>query len=494
MTGTHPPHSRALSPAAPRAFRLWAAAGALLAAGAATPLAAQCPDGTPPPCRALAPRGVAGPPPNSVAVLYFEAHDTADAYLAEGLTEEIATSLGRIARLQVKSPSAVRRVQREAAGDLRAIGRGLGVHWVVEGTVRRGGAQLRVSVRLVNAANETATWTEAYTRPASDLLAIQGDIAREVATGISGALAPTERVRLAARPTINPEAYDHYIRGNYFFGRRTEAALTRAAQEYQAALYLDPAFAAARARIAMCLGQQVDYGWSPPADNPAVIARGLALADSVIAQDPSVAQGWIARGYMLMFRNPTTLAGSRAALEHAAVLDPRDPEAWMRLATMHLVLGQDSATVVNARRVLALDADRPAPWQLLGITAYYQRRYPEALALFDTSLAVEPSYGRSSFWRSRVRLALGDTAGARADAAVARERTSPGGRTLGIDAGILPLGLSHEAEAFLGRLEHTPLDLLSCVRVGRSPEFDPVRGDPRFARAVAECATLREVP
>ncbi len=91
---------------------------------------AQCPDGAPPPCRGLAPRGVAGPAQASVAVLVFESRDTADAYLAEGLTEEIATSLSRVARLQVKSPSAVRRAQQQAPGDLRALGRMLNVFWV----------------------------------------------------------------------------------------------------------------------------------------------------------------------------------------------------------------------------------------------------------------------------------------------------------------------------------------------------------------------------
>jgi TolB-like protein len=457
-------------------------------------LPAQCPDGSPPPCGRLAPRGGAGPPAMSVAVLYFDTHDTADAYLADGLTEEIATSLGRVARLQIKSPSAVRRAQRQAVGDLRAIGRALNVFWVVEGSVRRGEGQLRVSVRLVNAANETATWSDAFSRPASGLLGIQEDIARQVASNVAGVLAPSERSRLARRPTQSAEAYDHYIRGNFFFGRRTEAALTRAAQEYQAALRLDPSFSAARARVAMCLGQQVDYGWVAPADEAALIERGLALADSVIARDPAVAQAWIARGYMLMFKNPRTFQGSRAALERAAVLDSRDPEAWMRLGTMHLILEEDSASVAAIRRVIALDPDRPAPWQILGILAYMGRRNAEALALFDTSLAVEPSYGRAWFWRARVRLALGDTAGARADAQAAQGRTSPSGRTLGIDAGILPLGLSNDREPFLARLEQTPLDLLSCMRLRRSPEFDPVRADPRFARALAECARLRESP
>ena len=133
----------------------------LLAVCATGILRGQCPDGTPPPCGGLTPRGVAGPPATSLAVLYFETRDTIDAYLADGLTEEITTSLGAVARLQIKSPSAVRRVQRANPGDLRAIGRGLRVFWLVEGTIRRAEGQLRVSVRLVNASNEISTWSTA---------------------------------------------------------------------------------------------------------------------------------------------------------------------------------------------------------------------------------------------------------------------------------------------------------------------------------------------
>src|SRR5687768_10908636 len=99
-------------------------------------LDAQCPDGRQPPCT---PPQATAPAPNTVAVLYFDARDTADAFLAEGMAEEIATSLGRVPRLTIKVPSAVRRAQTAHAGNARAVARALGVRWLVDGSVRRNG-------------------------------------------------------------------------------------------------------------------------------------------------------------------------------------------------------------------------------------------------------------------------------------------------------------------------------------------------------------------
>src|SRR3989475_8825587 len=219
-------------------------------------LSAQCPDGPPPPCRAAH----AGPgrtpevAPNSVAVLYFDhlSADAGDAFLAEGLTEEITSRLGGVQRLQIKRPSrdAARRLRDTVPDYLVAVGRVLRVRYLVEGSVRRAGARVRVSVRLVKAANGFRIWGEDYDRATSDMLALQEAIAREVATGIAGRLVPAERAALAARPTRNPDAFERFLRGNYYLTQRTPSSMARAIEEYQAAVKLDPEFTSALARLA----------------------------------------------------------------------------------------------------------------------------------------------------------------------------------------------------------------------------------------------------
>jgi TolB-like protein len=179
----------AAPPAGARACRDGAAARALalaalgvLASVRAAP--AQCPDGTPPPCGRPAARAAATTPPaaNSVAVLYFATRDTADLYLAEGLTEDIATGLGRLApHVEVKAPSSVRRAQRERAGDLRSIGRALAVRYLVDGGLRRTPAGYRVSVRLVNGANELTAWGQTYDQTAAGLLDLPAAVSRRSA-------------------------------------------------------------------------------------------------------------------------------------------------------------------------------------------------------------------------------------------------------------------------------------------------------------------------
>jgi len=146
-------------------------------------LHAQCPDGSPPPCRAQPGRAAPTPASNSVAVLYFDnlSRDTADAYLAEGLTDEIIARLGQIERLNVKSRTAVSR-HRGAGTDPMVLSRALGVAYVVNGTVRRGKDRLRVTVELLQAASGDRLWGQQYDRAQADFLAIQEDIAVSVAS------------------------------------------------------------------------------------------------------------------------------------------------------------------------------------------------------------------------------------------------------------------------------------------------------------------------
>src|SRR5207253_1338888 len=227
--------------------------------GHLSPLTAQCPDGSPPPCRSAT--RPAAPAPNSVAVLYFDnlSRDTADAYLAEGLTDEIIARLGQIERLNVKSRTAVSR-HRGAGTDPMVLSRSLGVAYVVNGTVRRGKDRLRVTVELLQAASGDRLWGQQYDRAQADFLAIQEDIAVSVASAIAGRLLPAERSSLAGRPTRRPAAYDHFVKGNYYLGQRTPRAVARAIEEYQAAgeavkraIALDPRNAEAHHQYAFVL-------------------------------------------------------------------------------------------------------------------------------------------------------------------------------------------------------------------------------------------------
>ena len=399
----------------------------LLCAAPLVRAVAQCPDGTPPPCTRspAAPAAAA----NSVAVMLFNnvTGDSAYAYLSDGLASEIATTLARVPRLEVRSPGAVRSAQRGGDADPRSIGRKLNVQYVVEGDYQRGGERIRVSVRLVAVPSGTQRWSQSYTRPALDLLAVQEEIASAVATAIAGQLLPQERSVLAVRPTHNAEAYDHFLRGNYQLAKRTPGGVRRAIDEYSAAVRLDPSFAQASARVALGYALFLDWGWDFPGVNPdSQLARGERAADRALGLDAASSDGWMAKGYLSSFRNPRTLEGVLEALDRSTTLDPRNAEAWHQYASWLAAFRRLDDAVAATQRALALEPARPVTHLQLAQILELARRDAEARHSYDSAIAADPDFYAAYYQRTWTRLRAGDVAGARADADAAL-RFSPAG-------------------------------------------------------------------
>ena len=388
---------------------------------------AQCPDGSPPPC-ARVPATTPTPGANSVGVMLFNnlTRDTAYAYLADGLATEIATSLARVPRLEVRSPGAVRSAQRGVEPDPRMVGRRLNVRYVVEGDFQRGGDRIRISVRLVAVPSGTQRWSDAYTRPVADLLAVQEEIAGAVATAIAGELLPQERTVLAQRPTRNPEAYDHFLRGNFQLAKRTPDGVAGAITEYEAATRIDPSFPQAEARIALAYALYLDWGWDfPDVPRDSQQIRGERAANRALALDSLSADGWVARGYLRSFRDPRAMDGVIPALERATLLDPRNAEAWHQYGSFLSNAGRLEEAKAAMRRALALEPGRPVSWLQLGNDLEVLGRDVEARAAYDSVTANDPGFYAAYAFRTWVRLRAGDVAGAQADAEAALRYSPP---------------------------------------------------------------------
>ena len=392
----------------------------LLVALAIRPAHAQCPDGTLPPCAGqLVARA---PSPASVAVLLFDnlSRDTNDLYLADGLTEEITTRLGQIERLQVKSRTAVRRFRGNMASDPSAIGRALGVTYLVNGSVRRAGPALRVAVELTRAATGVRMWGEVFDRADTNLLAVEDDIARAVAVTIAGRLLPQERAPLGARPTRNREAYDRFLRGNYYLVQRTPGAVRRAIEEFEAATRLDPLFAAARARTAF--GYQIfgNWGWDfPGLPRDSVSARGQAAADGALRADSTSSDAWMVRGLLLYNQGVRFLDRVVAAFRRATAFSPRNAEVHHQLGNVLASYGDDHGARASYQHALAIDPERPVTLTALSFVSLHQRAYAEARRWLDSALAIDPDFTHAYAIRGGVLLALGDIASARLDARAA---------------------------------------------------------------------------
>jgi len=497
----------------------------LLAVCATGNLLGQCPDGTPPPCGAR-PARPAAPPANSVAVMYLdnESRDTSDAYLADGLTEEITTKLGQIGRLAVTSNTTMRRYRGPAALEPTALGRALRVEQLVSGSVRRSGHRIRVNVELLRARDGVQLWADAYDRSDADLLSIEEDVARAVASAIAGRLLPAEQATLAAQPTQNSEAYDHFLRGNFLVAQRSPGAARQAVAEYQAAIVLDLAFARAYGRLALAYAMFIDWGWPfPGLGYDSLLALAAGASDHAVELDSTSADAWLGRGYTRVYQHPATYAGVVPAFERAVRLDPMNAEAHHQFGGILQCMGRDSQAVEEFRRALALDPGRAITYDNLAVLRYFERRLAESLRLADSGLAVDPRAYYLYVDRANVRLAMGDPSGARADADMAlhlrpadyvipseamaagleamagdtargRARLEHAFRQLPdtahsdySEAQWLALGFLRTGDAAraLSVLENVQPQGMSVWYIMRDPGFDPIRDTPRF-RALVE--------
>jgi serine/threonine-protein kinase len=462
--------------------------------------------------------------PPSVAVLYLDnlSRDTSDVYLTDGLTEEITARLGKLARLQVKSRNSVRRAQSSVQGDVVTLGRTLRVQYLIEGSLQRAKTRVRVSVRLIRAQDGFRIWGQEYDEPTTDVLRLEQDVAAAVATAIAGQLLPTEREALAARPTRNLAAYDHFLRGNYYLAQRTPHAAERAIEEYALAARLDTDYVAALFRLADAYGLFLDYGWPYRRLAPeSVLALGVASANRALRKDSTSAEAWLARRVFLVYLHPRTLDGVLEADRRAISSDPQSAHAYDEYGIDMAKLGDDAGAVAAWRRGLALDPDQPATLFRLSAIAFWQRRIQDAIRWEDSTLVVDPGFHNAYAGRGLLRLYEGDTAGARADAETAL-RLHTGDTLLEesvlamIDAregdtsaararlsGLVqrpdlrrpaPIQAMFLASAFVAIRRNTEaLELLERVPrtawfafLLRSPYLDPLRSDVRFQRVVEE--------
>jgi TolB-like protein len=501
---------------------------------ATVPVLAQCPDGTPPPCRGttVAAR-TAAPPPLSIAVLPFESRspDTAETYLAEGMTEEVANRLTRVSRLQVKARGLVGAQWRRTPEPFAAA-RALSVAWFVHGNVRHVGGQLLVNVELVRATTGEEAWASRFPRRDSDVFAVQAEIAESVAVVVGGRLTPGEHATMARRPTLNNEAYRLYLFGNTLIARRTEPEAAQAVDAYQRAVALDPSFAAAWARIGIARGLQAAWGWESRLGSDSLNAMARTTARRAVALDSASADAWVALGYA------EAAAGNFGAAHDGFVrairLDSLNPEAFHLYAAGvygaacgYSCLHDDRAAIPLLRRALALDPTLRYTWRQLALVERDAGRLAESEALFDTALSFGPwppasadrAYVRylrgnaagaltdyeagvgtgqgDPVLPALVRLLTGDSVPARERLAVLRSDTTDSPDSLTTRARVaIALGLRDEALGMLERLRTMPdprgeprcaatapcsASLLTW-QVLHNPIFAPLRGEPRFQR------------
>ena len=336
----------------------------------------------------ILPRVAAKKVDKSIAVLPFEnfSDDKNNAYFADGIQDDILTTLSRISDLKVISRTSVMGY-RGNTRNVREIGKALGAGAILEGSVRSDSKRVRVNVQLINTENDEHLWANEYDRELTDVFAIQTDLAHEIAGALQASLSPTEEARMSQRPTENGEAYLAFVEAHDLQARpdHLESNQQKAEELYQRAVQLDPKFALAFAALSRL------ESWIYHSSDPTAARRDKARAAAEEAHrlQPDLPETHAAFGYYYYY---TQLDYERALGEFAAAQRglPNDAENLMAVAAIQRRQGKWTESTANFEKAESLN---PKDADLLVNFAYNYialRRYDEAEKIVDQGLQVAP--------------------------------------------------------------------------------------------------------
>jgi eukaryotic-like serine/threonine-protein kinase len=384
----------------------------------------------------------------SLAILPFVSagKDTADSYLGEGIAEEVSNTLAQIPSVRLAGRSSAARIARTVGLSIPEMAKRLDVSTVLDGTVRRAGDHIRVTVELTNGADGTVLWHQSYDRLANDLVSMQGDIARAIA----GQLQVTLSARVGAGGTRDAAAQDLYLRGMYLF-RRRGPSLIEAISNFEEATALDSNFARAWAGLSWALTVEGNYLDVPLGS---VISRARAAAERAVRIDSMLSEAHLALGYVEA--ESFQWEAAEKELRRAVALDSTSPEPRYRLGYLLVNMHRPAEAIPVLRQGKALDPMYFLISGYLGGAELQTGEITAGVAEEQRALALEPQNVAALS-----SMAHGYTMAGMRDSAVAVARRMQGvtnapGR-LGIAAFVLARnGERREAESIIRKLEALP--------------------------------------
>jgi TolB-like protein/tetratricopeptide (TPR) repeat protein len=325
----------------------------------------------------------------SIAVLPFDnlSHDPDNAYFADGIQEEILTRLSKIADLKVISRTSTQHF-KSSPDNLPQIAKQLGVANILEGSVQKVAGQVRVNVQLINATTDAHLWAESFDRKLTDIFAVESDIARTIAETLQAKLTGSERTAIAKRPTANPEAYELYLKGRFFWNKRTSADLRTAIEYFNQALGKDPSYALAYVGLADSYGVLHVFGAASPADS---LPQAKAAATKALEFDDTLAEAHTSLAFCLT-RYDFDLERSLKEFERAIQLNPNYATAHQWSAGPLLALGQFDRAIAEGKRAVELDPLSLIINTDLGSVYLLARRYDEAIAQYRKTIEMDPRF------------------------------------------------------------------------------------------------------
>jgi TolB-like protein/Tfp pilus assembly protein PilF len=445
----------------------------------------------------------------SIAVLPFDnlSRDPDNAYFCEGVQDEILTRLAKVADLKVISRTSTQHF-KSAPENLPQIAKQLGVAHIVEGSVQKSGEQVRVNVQLINALTDAHLWADTYDRKLTDIFAVESDIAKTIADALQAKLTGSEKNSIAKAPTTNPEAYELYLKGRFFWNKRSGVDLRKAIDYFNQAIAKDPNYALAYAGLADSYMLLPNYGGASTreavAPARAAVTKALELDDSLaeahasfgllntlelhleqavgdferaIQLNPNYATAhhWLMLGQLALGRFDQAIAEGKRATE----LDPLSLIINADFSWAYFCARRSDQAETQARKTLEIDPRFFLAHYYLGGISQFKGRLNEAISEFQKAVELNnDAYSLAMLGRAYARAGKKDEA----QKILARMNEEAKSRYIAPYAwALIRLGLGEKGRAIdqLDRAYQTgDTNYLFVIKV--DPLLDELRGDPRF--------------
>jgi len=321
-------------------------------------------------------------------VLPFDnlSRDPDNAYFAEGVQDEILTRLAKVADLKVISRTSTQHF-KSAPDNLPQIAKQLGVMNILEGSVQKANDQVRVNVQLINALTDAHLWAETYDRKLTDIFAVESEISKTIADTLQAKLTGSEKISIAKVPTANTAAYELYLKGRFFWNKRTGADLKRAIDYFNQAIAKDPNYALAYAGLADSYTLLSVFSAASPQDSipqARVAAKKALELDNTLAE-AHASSGRILSGYDYDFERAI------AEFERAIQLNPNYATSYHWISNGPLTArGEFDRAITEGKRAVELDPLSMIDNADLGQIYFYARRYDEAISQVGKAIEIDP--------------------------------------------------------------------------------------------------------
>jgi len=325
-----------------------------------------------------------------LAVVPFEnlSGDPEQEYFSDGLTDEMITQLARLnpARLGVIGRTSAMKYKKSGR-TITEIGRELGAAYVLEGSVRRAAGRVRITSRLVEVANQTHVWTQTYDRDFDDILTLQSEIARAIAREIDIQLAPDEAARLARPRGLSAEAHEAYLKGRYFWNKRTADAFKKGIEYFTRAIEHEPNYAAAYDGLCDSYVMLACRGVLPVTET---FTKAKGAAQHALTIDPELGEARASLAHVRL--HSWEWEGLDAEFRRALELNPAYAMAHYWYSEYLMAIGRPEDAVSMVRTALSLDPLSSVLHASVGMTLYLARRVSESMEALRKGLEIDPGH------------------------------------------------------------------------------------------------------